>query len=556
MNNIAVEYDAGAIALERTSLAAGRAAYEADDTTGFIEARTNVESARLRRHATIPWTPGRHRPIPGDSGHAARARCASRPSALVPQPDGALRYVIELVEKYVAPRPPSGRPRGSARSRATGPTWAERARHRSNHGARTSGAGWRRGAVGVGQRGRIGRVLKPRSSSVIVGRPSVLETPYRLQRISLQRLLGDCTPRRRPTDRTQSDGKLADYPVTWLARACRASRLRMVRLAAIRVCAATSMDAAGNLSGARAKTWRTSSWTWTRPRSLEAPTVGCRSQPEPKWGYLSRCPPPPAQMPSGWPLIAARARPSAASTRRPRNTATNDVVIPPAVAGGHHRSSAWRSNACSSPVAARSAGIRSGKNVDQFAAGRPPCAVLGAPCYAAAGFAPAATAPPPSAPPSSRRPGRGPPRTSRRRRPPRVLGGPLRDGCCALAHTSAAAGENATRSVLREERGVHAASAAPVRRRARGRRHAAVAPGTSGEDAIAAAKLRRRARRTARRGCGGRARRGPTALSPCERFRSRGAYGPGHATAALPEGNVAIAWTGVSTWCRRRRRRR
>ena len=239
-NNIAVEYDAGAIALERTSLAAGRAAYEADDTTGFIEARTNVERARGDLPpATIPWTPDAHRRRFPEIPDTRTSTIRVDGQALVPQPDGALRYVIELVEKTYAPFYTLGEP--VATLEGDGPEWRNVPVIVQITGVKISGAGGA-GAVGVGSEVQI--TITANEEVVVTN--FVVET-YRLT-CKGSSYGGDehGTCFVDPTIEPASFRNLADYRRTWVGARRFDERERMVLASgAIRVCAAV-VDAAGN----------------------------------------------------------------------------------------------------------------------------------------------------------------------------------------------------------------------------------------------------------------------------------------------------------------------
>ena len=100
VNDVAVEYESGALALERSAVAAGRDAMSEPSQDGFVTARANPERARASLPvAALLYEADAHVREYPDIPNTRAATIRVDGQALVPQPDGAISYVVELVEK-------------------------------------------------------------------------------------------------------------------------------------------------------------------------------------------------------------------------------------------------------------------------------------------------------------------------------------------------------------------------------------------------------------------------------------------------------------------------
>ena len=86
VNDVAVEYESGALALERSAVAAGREAMSEPSQDGFVTARANLERARASLPvAALPYEADAHvreyPDIPDTRGDDSRRRTGARASA-------------------------------------------------------------------------------------------------------------------------------------------------------------------------------------------------------------------------------------------------------------------------------------------------------------------------------------------------------------------------------------------------------------------------------------------------------------------------------------------
>ena len=111
----------GALALERIAVAAGRAAMSEPSQDGFVTRAPTWSARAVLPVATLPYEADAHVREYPDIPNTRTATIRIDGQALVPQPDGALPYAIELVEKSHNPFYTVGWPATSLTG--NGPEW-------------------------------------------------------------------------------------------------------------------------------------------------------------------------------------------------------------------------------------------------------------------------------------------------------------------------------------------------------------------------------------------------------------------------------------------------
>ena len=247
VRSIAVEYDLGALALERSATKLGRMAYDDGDDTSFSGYLTDVNTARARLPgATIPYTPSvtqKSRVYPNvPDTKTALIRIDGQ--KLVPQPDGALAYSIYLTEKSYNPFFTDGTEVSTLTG--NGPVWKNTPVLVTITGTKVSGAG---GASVV----PIGTTAAPSTISVdVTANVDVVVTSFTIEAVPLTcrgvvyggDLHGDCAvdPRLEWPDTTD----LAEYQTDWSGTRTFDEKERgYLTSGAIRVCVSV-IDVAGN----------------------------------------------------------------------------------------------------------------------------------------------------------------------------------------------------------------------------------------------------------------------------------------------------------------------
>ena len=240
VNDVAVEYESGALALERSAVAAGRDAMSEPSQDGFVTARANLERARASLPvAALPYEADAHVREYPDIPDTRSATIRVDGQALVPQPDGAISYVVELVEKSHNPFYTDGWPVTSLTG--NGPEWRNTPVVVSISGTKSSGAG-PSGVVSVG-----GEVEVTIAANVEVVVTSFVIHSYPLTCKGSEYggdAHGDCVadPRIVPAD----PSNLAEYRDTWVGTRAFAEKERLsIESGPLRACVAV-VDAAGN----------------------------------------------------------------------------------------------------------------------------------------------------------------------------------------------------------------------------------------------------------------------------------------------------------------------
>ena len=164
LSDIAVEFDVGALALERSARRQGRIAYENGDSTSFAGFLGDVQSAHTRLpEASIPYTTGvtKSRAYPAIP-NTPTALIRIDGQKLVPQPDGALGYKIYMTQKSYNPFFTDGE--AVTAITGNGPVWKNTPVVVTITGTKTSGAG----ASGVVPIGGIIDVVVTANVDVVV----------------------------------------------------------------------------------------------------------------------------------------------------------------------------------------------------------------------------------------------------------------------------------------------------------------------------------------------------------------------------------------------------
>ena len=241
--DIAIEYDVGATALERSARAAARVAYAAGDSVTFAKHATDIIAARERLpKAAIPYAPGSaggfsrvYPDVPATFTSLLRIDGQS----LVPQPDGALPFSVALAEKSYHPLFTDGH--GATVVAGSGPVWRNAPVLVTITGTKVSGPG----ASGVVTVGSVIEVDATSNVDVVVTSFSVAAVPLTCRGV---RYGGDAhgTCAVDPRLEWPDPADLAEYRSAWKGtRAFDAREREFLASGALRACVGV-VDVAGN----------------------------------------------------------------------------------------------------------------------------------------------------------------------------------------------------------------------------------------------------------------------------------------------------------------------